>query len=79
VKAERERNIYIYEQRKAGRTSKSIADELGISVQRVRFIADREEQRVWYGTPTYCELYKCEDCPRYGDDCDGKGEDETDN
>lgn len=26
------------------------------------------------GPPTYCELYKCEECPRYGDDCDGKEE-----
>lgn len=23
---------------------------------------------------TYCDIYECEDCPRYGDDCDGKGE-----
>ncbi len=20
---------------------------------------------------TYCNIYACEDCPRYGDDCDG--------
>ena len=25
---------------------------------------------------TYCDIYKCDDCPRYGDDCDGKWEDE---
>lgn len=25
---------------------------------------------------TYCDIYKCEDCPRCGDDCDGNGEDE---
>ncbi len=25
---------------------------------------------------TYCDIYKCEDCPRYGDDCDGRGEEE---
>ena len=23
---------------------------------------------------TYCEIYECEDCPRYGDDCDGRDE-----
>lgn len=23
---------------------------------------------------TYCEIYACEDCPRYGDDCDGREE-----
>ena len=23
---------------------------------------------------TYCDIYTCEDCPRYGDDCDGRGE-----
>lgn len=23
---------------------------------------------------TYCDIYECEACPRYGDDCDGKGE-----
>lgn len=22
----------------------------------------------------FCDIYKCEDCPRYGDDCDGNGE-----
>ena len=22
----------------------------------------------------YCDVYECEDCPRYGDDCDGRGE-----
>lgn len=23
---------------------------------------------------TYCDIYECCDCPRCGDDCDGKGE-----
>lgn len=23
---------------------------------------------------TYCMIYACEDCPRYGDDCDGRDE-----
>ena len=23
---------------------------------------------------TYCDVYQCEECPRYGDDCDGRGE-----
>ena len=27
---------------------------------------------------TYCDINKCEDCPRYGDDCDGKGGEEDD-
>lgn len=28
---------------------------------------------------TYCDVIdRCEDCPRYGDDCDGKGDDEED-
>lgn len=21
---------------------------------------------------TYCMIYECEDCPKYGDDCDGR-------
>ena len=21
---------------------------------------------------TYCMIYSCEDCPKYGDDCDGR-------
>ena len=21
---------------------------------------------------TYCMFYECEDCPKYGDDCDGR-------
>lgn len=24
-----------------------------------------------YDRVTYCELYECSACPRYGDDCDG--------
>ena len=27
---------------------------------------------------TLCDIYKCEECPRYGDDCDGNGEWEDD-
>ena len=27
-----------------------------------------------YDIVTYCELYECSACPRYGDDCDGKGD-----
>ena len=27
-----------------------------------------------YDIPSLCDIYKCEECPRYGDDCDGKGE-----
>lgn len=23
---------------------------------------------------TYCMIYSCEDCPKYGDDCDGRDE-----
>ena len=23
---------------------------------------------------TYCMIYDCEDCPKYGDDCDGRDE-----
>ena len=25
---------------------------------------------------TYCDIYDCEDCPRYGDDCDGDFDEE---
>lgn len=25
---------------------------------------------------TYCDINTCAECPRYGDDCDGRGEDE---
>ena len=25
---------------------------------------------------TYCDINECSDCPRYGDDCDGKEEDD---
>lgn len=37
-----------------------------------RYMRDDEYDRV-----RLCDLYDCEDCPRYGDDCDGK-EDEDD-
>lgn len=23
---------------------------------------------------TYCMIFECEDCPKYGDDCDGRDE-----
>lgn len=23
---------------------------------------------------TYCEIFECEDCPKYDDDCDGRDE-----
>ena len=23
---------------------------------------------------TYCMIFECEECPRYGDDCDGRDE-----
>ena len=23
---------------------------------------------------TYCMIYECEECPKYGDDCDGRDE-----
>lgn len=27
---------------------------------------------------SYCDIYSCSDCPRYGDDCDGEWDDEED-
>lgn len=30
-----------------------------------------------YDIVTHCDIFNnCEDCPRYGDDCDGRGEDD---
>lgn len=29
-----------------------------------------------YDVPTYCDINKCSDCPRYGDDCDGEWDDD---
>ena len=26
---------------------------------------------------TYCDINECPDCPRYGDDCDGRCDDES--
>lgn len=25
---------------------------------------------------TYCMIFECEECPRYGDDCDGREDEE---
>lgn len=25
---------------------------------------------------TYCMIYECEECPKYGDDCDGREDEE---
>ena len=44
-------------------------------------VEGQREYEERYGGPdrvTYCEIYKCKDCPRYGDDCDGKDEDDDD-
>ena len=40
-----ERNKYIYEQRKLGRTLKSISDEIGVTPQRIRDICHKMERR----------------------------------
>lgn len=29
-----------------------------------------------YDIVTYCDINECSDCPRYGDNCDGKEEDD---
>lgn len=34
------------------------------------YFADEEEDE--YDRVTYCELYKCSECPKMGDDCDGE-------
>lgn len=26
---------------------------------------------------TYCDIYECSECPRYGDDCDGREDDDA--
>lgn len=31
-------------------------------------------ERLMDDAVSYCDVNKCEDCPRYGDDCDGRGE-----
>ena len=42
---------------------------------------DYEKQRVWDSPlfddcTTFCEIYGCKECPRYGDDCDGEDDDD---
>lgn len=34
------------------------------------------EKRLEATMITYCDVNTCEDCPRYGDDCNGRGDDE---
>lgn len=49
-----------------------------------RSIPGRKEVNMWitdefgneYDVPTYCDICKCSDCPRCGDDCDGEREDD---
>ena len=31
-----------------------------------------------YDRVTLCDINECADCPRYGDDCDGMGDDDDD-
>lgn len=30
----------------------------------------------WDDIRTLCDIYTCDECPRFGDDCDGKGADD---
>lgn len=44
---------------------------------------DYEAQGIWDSPlfddcTTFCEIYGCKECPRYGDDCDGDGTVEDD-
>ena len=44
-------------------------------------VEGQREYEERYGGPdrvSYCEVYKCKDCPRYGDDCDGNDEEDDD-
>lgn len=40
----------------------------------MRIITDEHGNE--YEALTYCDIYKCSECPRCGDDCDGEWEDE---
>ena len=37
---------------------------------------DGYEPEEEYDIITYCDVCSCKECPRYGDDCDGNGEEE---
>lgn len=44
-----------------------------------RLYGEKEVNMYWideYDIVTYCDINECSDCPRYGDDCDGKEEDD---
>jgi len=48
-------------------------------------VEGQREYEERYGGPdrgpdlvSYCEVCKCKDCPRYGDDCDGNDEEDDD-
>lgn len=41
--------------------------ELLYSLPDEEFFADEEDDAV-----RFCDIYKCSDCPRMGDDCDGE-------
>lgn len=36
----------------------------------MKYIGDQE-------IVTYCDIFKCSECPRYGDDCDGREDDDA--
>lgn len=42
----------------------------------MRIITDEHGNE--YEALTYCDIYECSECPRYGDNCDGNGEEEGD-
>ena len=50
-------------------------NRMAVEGQREQEERYRGSDKAWFfenDLPTYCELYGCEDCPKYGDDCDGK-------
>ena len=53
--------------------------EVGKKMNKYKYWNDRAERLVAdpYDIVKYCDIYKCENCPRYGDDCDGE-DDERD-
>ena len=40
--------------------------------ERYGFDCDNYDPYDPFDNTTYCDIYECYDCPRMGDDCDGK-------
>ena len=49
-----------------------------MAAERQRISEERYDPLEYDDIRTYCDIYSCDECPRCGDDCDGRDDEEED-